>query len=107
MLYSASFDGTVRVWRGDETEWEAAATVDFGGQTVWDVKPLDGGEKVVCCGAGGLLAVVDGATQTVLCRLEDPSLRDVYSVAVHHRRIAVGCGDNSIRLFSFVWAACD
>ncbi|KAL7720314.1 Protein CIAO1 [Entamoeba marina] len=97
-----SFDGTIRVWKGeDESEWNEQQTVNVHNKTVWDLKNTSDGKFLVSSGANGVLCLFefDDGLKEVDCIINE-SYRDIYSIDIIGTHVLVGSGDNAIRIYN-------
>ncbi|ELP88041.1 protein CIAO1, putative [Entamoeba invadens IP1] len=99
-LFSGSFDGTIRVWKcSEETEWEESQIYNNDSITIWDIKPYKTFVVAVC--AKGRIILFDYVSEKLelVDKIDNESFRDVYSVDIIDGKVAVGCGDNGVRLY--------
>ncbi|EDR26998.1 protein CIAO1, putative [Entamoeba dispar SAW760] len=102
ILFSGSFDGTIKVWKGEEeTEWSELQTIQTYGKTVWDLKITKEGKFVVAGCANGVIILYEFKDNFLveLDTINNEKYRDIYSIDINDNNVLVGSGDNAIRLF--------
>ena len=103
ICFSGSFDGTMCVWKGVGTEWTEKQNIKVG-ETVWDIHLIN--DYLICGCAKGLLQLYKFDKETLqltkLDEIKNEKYRDIYTVKCNNDRIALACGDNSIKILTIV-----
>uniref|UniRef100_A0A7S4I437 Probable cytosolic iron-sulfur protein assembly protein CIAO1 homolog n=1 Tax=Odontella aurita TaxID=265563 RepID=A0A7S4I437_9STRA len=130
VLFSASYDDTIKCWAEDAGDWYCAATLSSAhSSTVWSVAAAGGGARLVSGSADKSLAVWKCYTATERRRMEPDSegsdglwkcvgrLPGAHDFAVHsvhcspsragHGRIASGGADDCINVYCEVGGSSD
>eukprot|EP01117_Protostelium_nocturnum_P010724 TRINITY_DN3861_c0_g1_i1.p1 TRINITY_DN3861_c0_g1~~TRINITY_DN3861_c0_g1_i1.p1 ORF type:complete len:195 (+),score=65.03 TRINITY_DN3861_c0_g1_i1:1457-2041(+) len=104
VLFSASYDDTVKVWEDDDDDWYCSKTLTSHTSTVWDLAFDKTGDRMVTCSDDCNLIVWD--TENIkngpkkLCTITGFHTRTIFSVDWSEEDlIATGSGDNYIRVF--------
>jgi len=121
MLFSCSYDDSVKIWSRQGDEWACLHTLRDHESTVWTLcfDPLSKGDTLVTCSADKTVKVWRRSSELSVSnwfliaplrpsRSTDPWVvertlqgfkRDVFCVAWQGHRVAAACGDNTLQLF--------
>eukprot|EP00611_Tribonema_gayanum_P004173 TRINITY_DN13365_c0_g1_i2.p1 TRINITY_DN13365_c0_g1~~TRINITY_DN13365_c0_g1_i2.p1 ORF type:complete len:344 (-),score=83.48 TRINITY_DN13365_c0_g1_i2:45-1076(-) len=109
MLFSASYDNTIKIWAEDGDDWYCAETLEGHTSSVWSIALEGGGERLASASDDCTVLIwkrfedaqPSGGRWRRVCKLAGYHARTVYSVAWHAREplLATGAGDDAIRIF--------
>ena len=100
LLFSASYDNTIRCWKYDEAVDDWLCSLSFSGHlsTVWQIDFDSTGQFLCSCSEDKQIIVwtIDGKQiETV----QDSHMRSIYSISWQKDKIVTGGADNRICLF--------
>jgi len=121
MLFSCSYDNTIKVWGRQEDDWDCLHTLKGHESTVWTLCfDPSGRDAFITCSADKTIRLwarrnalsirnwymrpmfrpaVDSGPWVTERIIEEEHTRPIYSVAWAGSTVATACGDNMLRLF--------
>jgi WD40 repeat protein len=105
ILYSASYDDTIKEWKEDNEDWYLNSTLTGHKSTVWGITINQTGKKLISCSDDRsiILWESDSGSWKQVSRINELHSYPIYSVDLNFANglLATSGGDNSITINSF------